>query len=103
MPKSSNNLKFDLGATCHWTSSAQGVDKTKEGLVAQLVPAGKYPDRETFPHLYMNAGVGLSRNHESYVVLVGKRPYWPRVKHLKPGPAQNTCPGEAGADGSGRY
>lgn len=72
-----------LGATVEWTSQSGGFTKTKQGMVAQIVPAGSYPDRDRFSHLYKSAGVGMRRNHESYVVMVGNRPYWPRANQLE--------------------
>ncbi|BDU72928.1 hypothetical protein METEAL_21020 [Mesoterricola silvestris] len=74
---------FKEGQKVAWTSQSGGYVKDKVGVVAQVVPAKGYPDRDRFLHLYKSAGVGLCRDHESYVVLVGKRPYWPRVSHLK--------------------
>lgn len=70
-----------------WVSS----NLKKYGVIVGVVPAGKLPDRERFPKLYSGAGVGLPRNHESYVVAVerGKTPgssvrhYWPRVSAFR--------------------
>lgn len=50
----------------------------------QVVDAGSRPDRERFLTLYKGAGVGFSRDHESYVVLAGAKLYWPRTSALKP-------------------
>jgi hypothetical protein len=75
--------RFAHGEGVTWSSQAGGHDKVKVGTVAQVVPAKTMPDRNRFPHLYKGAGVGIYRNHESYVVLVGNRPYWPRVAALK--------------------
>lgn len=84
------SIMFKFEDSVKWSSQAQGRHKTKVGIIVQVVPAGSYPDRDKFPKLYWGAGVGMSRNHESYVVAVdcGKTPgsstrhYWPRVSAL---------------------
>lgn len=71
-----HNYKFELGDDVEWTSGASGFwPKRKRGIVVEIVPVGTVPDsnKET---------VG-GRKHESYVVRVGKKLYWPRVCHLK--------------------
>ena len=73
---------FVVGDVVTWTSQAKGRSVTKRGEVAEVVPAGSRPTRETFPALYRHSGCGLSRDHESYVVMVKSRPFWPRVLHL---------------------
>lgn len=81
---------FKYEDSVKWSSQAQGSHKKKIGIVVQVVPAGEYPDREKFPRLYSGSGIGMSRNHESYVMAVdcGKNPgslvrhYWPRVSAL---------------------
>ena len=74
-----------LGKLVRWTSAANGSFKTKEGVVAEVVPPGKLPDRNRFPQLYRGPGVGMPRDHESYVVVVTRsRPYWPRANKLTP-------------------
>jgi len=77
-------IKFKLGDCVKWKSQAQGYTKEKIGRVVQVVKAGFYPYRDSFPQLYRRYGVGLCRDYESYVVMVGHTPYWPRVKHLQP-------------------
>lgn len=75
---------FTLGASVKWTSQAGGYTVEKQGVVEEVVPAGGYPDRDRFPSLYKQSGVGLKRDHESYVVRVkGRGVYWPRVTHLQ--------------------
>ena len=57
----------------------------------EVVAAKTYPNRAAFKSLYSGAGVGISRDHQSYVVAVeaGKtkgssvRFYWPRAWQLK--------------------
>lgn len=75
--------KFELGERVEWVSQAAGHSRTKVGEVAECVPAGRMPDRTKFERLYKSSGVGLPRDHESYVILVGNKPYWPRVKNLQ--------------------
>jgi hypothetical protein len=76
-------MTFSVGDKVRWSSQAQGSVKKKVGVVAQVVPIKQMPDRSRFPHLYKNAGVGGYRDHESYVVVVGTRPYWPRANKLE--------------------
>jgi tRNA(Ile2) C34 agmatinyltransferase TiaS len=84
--------KFKDGELVKWSSQAAGCSKEKTGKIAQVVAAGQLPDRDRFLHLYKSSGVGIARNHESYVVMVGMRPYWPRVTHLKPVTPENPWP-----------
>lgn len=79
-----------VGDAVTWESQSGGSVKTKSGVVAEVVRPGKYPDRDRFKKLYSGSGVGLSRDHTSYVIIVaGKtstssgRQYWPRVTALK--------------------
>jgi len=81
--------KFTLGDTVTWTSQSAGFEKAKTGTVEQVLAPKTYPDRERFEQLYRGPGVGLARDHESYVVRVpGKtakgagKLYWPRAKAL---------------------
>lgn len=74
---------FKVGETVQWTSQAQGYSKSKEGVVVAIVPAGERPDREAFLDLYKGAGCGFGRDHESYVVRVKNKHYWPRVSALQ--------------------
>lgn len=74
---------FKVGDTVEWSSQAWGSTTTKRGVVAEVVKAGCRPNRMMFITLYKHGGCGLGRDHESYVVLVGKKPYWPRVAALR--------------------
>lgn len=76
-------MMFSVGNKVRWTSQSQGFVKEKIGVVAEVVPAKYRPDRTRFPKLYKGAGAGSSRDHESYVVIVGTKPYWPRVDNLE--------------------
>ena len=84
---------FKVGDSVEWSSQAQGSTKTKRGVVSEVVKAGDRPSRMLFPTLYKNAGCGYGRDHESYVVLVGKKPYWPRAAALRSTKACQHCNG----------
>lgn len=75
-------MKFHINQRVRWTSQAGGSTKTKSGIVVHVVNAGCVPPRENFPSLHRSSGVGLPRDHESYVVRVGTKVYWPRVSGL---------------------
>jgi hypothetical protein len=72
-----------LGTVVEWTSQSQGSSKTKRGVIVAVVQGDQLPNREEYPQLYTGAGLGSWRHHESYVVQVGKKYYWPRVSALK--------------------
>ncbi len=74
-------MKLKLGDTVTWTSQSLGCYTTKTGQVSAIVPKDC---RATDYGYKPNGGVaGAQRNHESYVVKVGYRTYWPRVSQLK--------------------
>ena len=73
-------MKFHVGDKVVWTSQGGGFFKTKSGAVAGVIPSGAIP---------MNLGYLIGepesrRYHESYVVSVGGKHYWPLVKNLMP-------------------
>ena len=76
---------FSLDQRVEWVSQASGVTSQKTGRIVQIVPPGQKPF-ERFTNLYRNRGVQTVnvRKHESYVVDVGGRFYWPRVSALQP-------------------
>lgn len=75
---------IQLDDTVEWVSQAAGYTRTKVGVVVGLVPVGHLPDRDRFPSLYRGSGVGMSRDHVSYVVKVtGRGVYWPIAKKLR--------------------
>ncbi len=76
-------MAFREGDEVTWSSQAGGHTKVKAGVVAEVVPAKGYPSRERFAALFTGNGVGIHREHESYVVLVGRKAYWPRVAALR--------------------
>jgi hypothetical protein len=77
--------EFKVGDMVRWTSQAQGSERTKIGVVAEVVPIDARPDPIRFAALYRNSGCGHGRKHVSYVVEVGgkKKPYWPVVTRLR--------------------
>jgi len=70
-----------IGDTVEWTSQSGGYTKTKKGEVVQVVQAGHAP----WPGQLKVGGVGFggSRKHESYLVRVGNKAYWPIASKLK--------------------
>ncbi len=81
---------FKLGDVVKWKSQANASWLRKTGTITEVVAPGSLPSRERFKTLYTSGGVGSTRNHESYVVILfaGKRgatlkTYWPRVSALK--------------------
>lgn len=80
---------FKLDQRVHWFSRGGSSYCTKEGVIEYVVAASQILPRE----LAREADAyGLPRDHESYLVRVGKsdkrkgKLYWPRVKDLKAGP-----------------
>jgi hypothetical protein len=71
------------GSVVRWKSQAKGVWKTKTGEVVEVVAPERYPDRKRFESLYRSSGIGLCRDHETYVVKVGSKYYWPRTAALE--------------------
>jgi len=78
-----NSNGFKIGDKVEWASQAAGTWKTKSGVIAEIVGIGSKPSREMWPQLHKGWGCGFPRKHISYVVLVGKRPYWPLANKLK--------------------
>jgi hypothetical protein len=74
---------FQVGDKVEWTSQANGRAKTKVGVVADVIEKGQRPNRERWDRLYRGSGCGYSRTEESFVVLVGNKPYWPRTSALR--------------------
>ena len=77
-------MKFKVGQLVKWSSQSKGFRKTKHGKIAQVVPPGNQPSEDDFPALHRGWGCGMGRKNESYVVLVGNKPYWPVASLLKP-------------------
>lgn len=82
--------RFQVGDRVRWSSQSHAFRKSKRGRVLAVVPPGRDPDsciRETLrsdfiPGRIMFDGT-VGRSHESYVVSVGNKLYWPRVRHLE--------------------
>lgn len=82
-------MSLQIGDYVTWTSQSAGTTKTKAGPVVAIVPAGANPDAviacDLWADHYVWAGsYGLPRNHESYLVAVRGKLYWPRVSLLQP-------------------
>ena len=71
-----HKLRLKLGTQVSWTSQAGGFAKVKTGQVVEIVPTGESPVARLKTD-------GYRRDHESYVVLVGRTNYWPRVSGLQ--------------------
>jgi hypothetical protein len=80
--------KFKAGDHVKWTSKSGGYEKTKRGIIVEVIWTGLMPNEDELIIKY-NAtsayGGGLGRDHESYIVLVTQpgnrksRLYWPKV------------------------
>lgn len=80
-----------LGDKVEWTSQAGGVVAMKMGNIVLVIPANTPLQNE----MLRNSDLGLqelrwefsdpskSRSHESYLVQVEDRLYWPRVSGLR--------------------
>ena len=66
---------FRLGDKVSWKSQAGGWTKIKYGVIVEVVRPACWPKLPLMD-------IGGSRNHESYIVLVGRKYYWPLVKNL---------------------
>jgi hypothetical protein len=77
---------FKVGDKVWWTSQENGPTKEHHGTVVQVVEIRRRPDRNRFSSLYKdNSEYRFDRDHESYVVRVGTKNYWPIVEHLRSG------------------
>ena len=79
--------KFNLCDKVTWNSSASGSMVTKTGEIVAVIPAHSHPtDGAENRYGYQNRTIHLvqARDHESYLVRVGKRHrlYWPVVNKL---------------------
>ena len=80
---------FKVGDEAEWTSQAGGHTKTKQGKVVAVVPVLVRPFTVARKHLEgrynlhdIDGGLGM-RRHESYLIDVKGRLYWPRVSALQ--------------------
>jgi hypothetical protein len=62
-----------VGDWVTWSSQSAGIRTTKTGQIRRVLRPGERPHWR---------GTGASRNHQSYIVSVGGRLYWPRVTQL---------------------
>lgn len=76
-------LELKVGDMVTWRSQSQGSWTQKTGVVAAIIPSHSRPDATLWPRLFSSDGPGGARRHQSYIVLVDKRPYWPIVTKLK--------------------
>lgn len=90
---------FKVGDLVEWESTSFGVTTPKKGRIVKVIPPndsrlGEYVEQASAAvggaRYVSGAGLGLPRDHESYIVHVltptgkGKgKLYWPRVKHLR--------------------
>lgn len=78
---------FKEGDKVKWTSKSGGSTTTKKGIVLNVIQkdASVYNYSTKYWNKYNNRkmGGGGKRNHESYLILVGKDLYWPRVCYLE--------------------
>jgi len=69
--------KLKVGSKVTWKSQSRGYYTIKEGTIIAVVPAGEWATKYGYKP---NGGPpGVPRNHETYVVQVGNRTYWPMV------------------------
>ena len=73
---------MNIGNKVVWKSAARGTWKTKEGFIIDIVKPGQEPDKKYWPHLFGKYSA-TTRAHESYIVKVGNRHYWPIVSKLE--------------------
>jgi len=76
--------KFKPGDHVTWTSQAGGRSKTKQGIVVRVIEPFQLPGFN-LPEGCTIKPTGGHRDHESYLVQVGKSKwlYWPLVKYLE--------------------
>lgn len=65
---------FEVGDAVEWSSQSGSYSKKKTGVVEQVIPSGCRPTDVR--------RCGFARDHESYVVKVRNKLYWPRVSAL---------------------
>lgn len=77
---------MNIGDKVRWQSQSQGRATIKEGEIIHILTIGQAPPKELFPSLWKGCGPGNGRNHETYIVKVGNKLYWPRVSALEKRP-----------------
>jgi hypothetical protein len=76
--------KIKIGTTVKWGSQAGGFWTEKIGKVVAIVPPMTQVN-ERLRRAGENGRLrepGMARDHESYVVRIGSKLYWPRVSSL---------------------
>lgn len=77
---------FKVGDKVEWVSQSAGFTTRKQGEVVAIVPAGRSPGLGFLERFnlqkYRCMFDGLFRDHESYLILVKTKLYWPRVRYL---------------------
>jgi hypothetical protein len=87
--KNTTMITFSLGDNVTWTSQAAGSITDKKGMVVAIVQRGNDPMKfhrnvmKTYAKSRLALGGGTPRDHESYLVDVDGKLYWPRVSGLK--------------------
>lgn len=71
-------VTFKLRNRVFWVSQSSGFETEKEGIIVRVIAAGSRPEKsgKTMKQ------PGMPRDHESYIVKVGEKLYWPRVSQL---------------------
>lgn len=84
-------MEIVFGQRVTWVSQARGIARRKVGEVVAIAPARMAGWRVFDEALRLGLtvsssmnNVGSARDHESYLVRVGARAYWPRVSALMP-------------------
>ena len=84
MTQAGGESGFEIGDTVEWESQSGGKIRRKVGTIIKIVPADTVQHMGIdFPEDLLCMFDGMSRIHESYLVQVGRKIYWPRVKWLK--------------------
>lgn len=79
-------MTFKVDDRVTWGGKTSPHINEKTGPVIQVVPPGQdvywdsLPEGERYGQLLAE---GMARNHESYLVRVGTKVYWPRVSQLR--------------------
>lgn len=80
-------MKFKLNDEVKWSSSSNGVTKVKIGFIVEVIPPGVNVKKFELGRLL--DAPGLPRKEESYIVCVGPRPGYRRVKSPNAGTNQH--------------
>ena len=77
-------MQLKPGDDVYWKSQSYGTPKIKRGKVVAVVPERVHPE-VCIPEGLQLKRPGNARDHESYLVQVGKsiNLYWPLVKYLR--------------------